>query len=263
MLESMLKPTVISFFMHAGVIGIAASSSLIPNTHTPFSHECSLEHNPGKQHCSLIDTAITCELIEAQVETHTTAAHKEVGIEFAEKSRSPAQMLEDNTACLTKSCQIDQTSLTQIPLTQTSLNPGSKPTAHNQPAHHTKTSPKSQPLLQKESHFEQPEPQQEQQHPSNNKSTSAIALEALDTRHAYMPAPLYPKEARRNKEAGKILFEMSLNDQGCVQELHIKASTASSCLEKSAKHALFKWQFPVEILQQNYKILVPVNFVLN
>lgn len=79
------------------------------------------------------------------------------------------------------------------------------------------------------------------------------------------PPPPYPSEARKNKQEGKVVLQVRVNDRGTVDSLSLKQSSGFPLLDESALTAVKNWKFyPAKIggISVESNVVVPVRFRL-
>lgn len=57
------------------------------------------------------------------------------------------------------------------------------------------------------------------------------------------PKPLYPKSARRNGEAGKVILKVLVTREGLAGRVELESSSGSDALDRSALEAVRRWRF--------------------
>lgn len=80
------------------------------------------------------------------------------------------------------------------------------------------------------------------------------------------PAPVYPTQARRMGEQGKVLLKVLVSQDGKAETVKVDTSSGHQKLDQAAIDAVKKWSFvPAKRSNQPISayVLVPVNFTLN
>ncbi len=84
------------------------------------------------------------------------------------------------------------------------------------------------------------------------------------------PPPPYPRLAKLRKYEGTVKIEIMVNFRGTVLDAQIQQSSGYKILDEAALKTLKTWQFNIEAATQlalseerQYKIIVPINFVLS
>lgn len=98
---------------------------------------------------------------------------------------------------------------------------------------------------------------------TSNNGSGKSRLATLQTGN---PAPLYPRQSRKNGEQGTVILAVTVSADGAPVHIHIVQSSGYVALDSAAKIAVMKWKFeaatlggiPVEGI-----INIPIQFLLS
>lgn len=79
---------------------------------------------------------------------------------------------------------------------------------------------------------------------------------------AFMPQPLYPKQARRRKLTGLVTVQFHLTAQGLVASAIVTHSSTYNLLDQAALKAIRTWSFPKNIAETHPDLIAPIRFIL-
>ncbi len=95
-----------------------------------------------------------------------------------------------------------------------------------------------------------------------HKQERVIDISSLSMVGAYMPKPIYPKSALRQKKTGLVRLEFSLRKTGHVKKITKIISSGHPDLDQAAKVAVSLWHFPKDISEKHLHLSAPIRFIL-
>ncbi len=112
-----------------------------------------------------------------------------------------------------------------------------------------------------QSHVTSPAPKKQAKTLPAHAVDQVTPLEAISTRQAYMPEPVYPKSALRRHQSGLVVVLFHLNALGQVVKANVTSSSGVEVLDQAALDAVKTWRFPKVVAKSHGKITAPIRFV--
>lgn len=102
--------------------------------------------------------------------------------------------------------------------------------------------------------------------PTAEPQPAATTAPRFDAAYLNNPAPVYPRQARRAGEAGKVVLRVLVTPDGRAGEVHLRDSSGFDLLDEAAVAAVRQWRF-VAARQGDAKVaawvIVPLRFDLD
>jgi len=96
--------------------------------------------------------------------------------------------------------------------------------------------------------------------------TDAGALPSAEPDYLSNPAPVYPDDARRHREEGVVLLDVTVGEDGRVESLELATGSGYSLLDQSAMKTVREWRFkPATVggVHLRSRVEIPIRFRLD